>query len=86
VANGWSVISKRGGEFGLHLPPALAGPPIVYQAGHFVSTQGIVNLPAIIIVTIVTAVLVKAFRRARASTRRCRSGRRVWAALLPPRG
>jgi len=45
VANGWSgyfqsVVAK----FGLHLPPALAGPPIVYQAGHFVSTQGIVNL------------------------------------------
>jgi APA family basic amino acid/polyamine antiporter len=60
VANGWSgyfqsVIAK----FGFQLPPALAGPPIVYSAGHFVSTQGVVNLPAILIVALVTAVLVK---------------------------
>jgi basic amino acid/polyamine antiporter, APA family len=62
VANGWSgyfqsVLAK----FGVHLPAALAGPPIIYDtaAGHFVQTSGIVNLPAIIIVAIVTAVLVK---------------------------
>src|SRR4051812_15107572 len=53
VANGWSgyfqsVLAK----FGLHLPAALAGPPIIYDttAGHFVQTAGIVNLPAILIV------------------------------------
>ena len=62
VANGWSgyfqsVLAK----FGAHMPAALAGPPIIYDtvAGHFVQTAGIVNLPAIIIVAIVTAVLVK---------------------------
>jgi APA family basic amino acid/polyamine antiporter len=60
VANGWSgYFQSVMAKFGLQLPPALAGPPIVYQAGHFVSTQGVVNLPAIIIVAIVTAVLVK---------------------------
>src|SRR4249919_559176 len=42
VANGWSgyfqsVVAK----FNLHFPAALSGPPIVYQAGHFVSTQGV---------------------------------------------
>ena len=62
VANGWSgyfqsVIAK----FGLRFPEALAGPPIIYDtaAGHFVRTGGVVNLPAILIVTVVTAVLVK---------------------------
>ena len=62
VANGWSgyfqsVLAK----FDLHFPVALAGPPIVYDtvAGHFVQTAGVVNLPAILIVAVVTAVLVK---------------------------
>src|ERR1700704_594737 len=62
VANGWagdfqSVLAK----FGLRRPPALAGPPIVYDtaAGHFVRTAGVVNLPAILVVTLVTVVLVK---------------------------
>src|SRR6478735_3520550 len=62
VANGWSgyfqsVLAK----FGVQLPAALAGPPIVYDTalGHFVQTAGIVNLPAILIVALVTAVLVK---------------------------
>jgi APA family basic amino acid/polyamine antiporter len=62
VANGWSgyfqsVLAK----FGLHFPTALSGPPIVYDTalGHFVQTGGVVNLPAIIIVTLITIVLVK---------------------------
>ena len=60
VANGWSgyfqsVIAK----FGLAFPNALAGPPIVYKAGEFVKTAGVINLPAVLIVTIVTIVLVK---------------------------
>jgi APA family basic amino acid/polyamine antiporter len=62
VANGWSgyfqsVVAK----FGVHLPAALAGPPIIYDAtaGHFVQTAGVVNLPAVLIVAVVTFVLVK---------------------------
>ena len=62
VANGWSgyfqsVLAK----FNLHFPVALSGPPIIYDtvAGHFVRTGGVVNLPAIIIVAVVTIVLVK---------------------------
>src|ERR1700680_1136216 len=45
----------------MHFPTALAGPPIIYDvnAGHFVRTAGVVNLPAILIVTLVTIVLVK---------------------------
>ena len=62
VANGWSgyfqsVVAK----FGVQLPAALAGPPIIYDAtaGHFVQTAGVVNLPAVLIVAVVTFVLVK---------------------------
>ncbi len=62
VANGWSgyfqsVIAK----FGIHFPAALSGPPIIYDAGagRFVETGGIVNLPAVLIVAVVTFVLVK---------------------------
>src|SRR2546427_1824330 len=62
VANGWSgyfqsVLAK----FGLYFPEALSGPPIVYDtaAGQFVQTGGVINLPAILIVTLVTIVLVK---------------------------
>jgi APA family basic amino acid/polyamine antiporter len=62
VANGWSgYFQTLLPKVGLALPPALAGPPFVYDEalGRFVSTDGIINLPAVIIVAIVTAVLVK---------------------------
>jgi APA family basic amino acid/polyamine antiporter len=62
VANGWSgyfqsVLAK----FGVQLPAALAGPPIIYDtaAGHFVRTAGVINLPAVLIVAVVTLILVK---------------------------
>ena len=62
VANGWSgyfqsVLAK----FSIHFPAALGGPPIVYEAatGHFIRTAGIVNLPAILIIALMTVVLVK---------------------------
>ena len=62
VANGWSgyfqsVLAK----FGANLPAALSGPPIVYEAatGHFIRTAGLVTLPAVLIVALVTVVLVK---------------------------
>jgi APA family basic amino acid/polyamine antiporter len=62
VANGWSgyfqsVLAK----VGIQLPAALSGPPYIYDtaAGHFVRTGGVVNLPAVLIVAIVTYVLVK---------------------------
>ena len=62
VANGWSgYFQSVLASAGLKLPAALAGPPIVYDtaAGHFVQTAGIINLPAVIVVTLVSAVLVK---------------------------
>jgi APA family basic amino acid/polyamine antiporter len=60
VANGWSSFFQSLLPEGF-LPSTLRQAPIVYDAaaGHFVRTDGIVNLPAVIIVLIVTAVLVK---------------------------
>jgi APA family basic amino acid/polyamine antiporter len=60
VANGWSSFFQSLLPAGF-IPDALRQAPIVYDAaaGHFVRTNGIVNLPAVVIVIIVTAVLVK---------------------------
>jgi APA family basic amino acid/polyamine antiporter len=73
VANGWSgYFQTLLPKMGIHLPAALRGPPYIYDenAGHFVQNMikaadgtilgsGFINLPAVIIVAIVTAVLVK---------------------------
>jgi basic amino acid/polyamine antiporter, APA family len=62
VATGWSgyfqsVLAK----VGIELPLALQGSPWRYEAttGHFVSTGSTINLPAILVVLVVTIVLVK---------------------------
>ena len=62
VATGWSgyfqnVLAK----LGVHLPLYVRESPWRYDAasGHFLSTGSFVNLPAIVIVLIVTAILVK---------------------------
>src|SRR5260370_14576798 len=62
VANGWSsyfqsVIAK----FGIELPDTLNKATLIYNktTGHFEVTGAFVNLPAVLIVAIVTAVLVK---------------------------
>src|SRR5512142_2311825 len=65
VATGWSgyfqnVLQK----LGYQLPLALRESPWKYDAklGHFVDTGSFLNLPAIVIVLIVTVVLVKGIR------------------------
>ena len=62
VATGWSgyfqnVLAK----LGVHIPKLLSESPWKWDAaaGHFVSTGSMINLPAIIIVALVTAILVK---------------------------
>ncbi len=60
VANGWSgyfqsVLAK----FGYSFPAVVSSAPWVYKEGHFESTGAWINLPAVLIVIIVTAVLVK---------------------------
>jgi len=62
VANGWSgYFQSLLPKMGIHLPAALSKPPIVYDKvlHEFTRTGGLVNLPAVLIVLIVTAVLVK---------------------------
>lgn len=60
VANGWSgyfqAVLKK---FDIVLPDILAKAPLIYESDKFVWTGAIVNLPAVIIVALVTAVLVK---------------------------
>ena len=62
VATGWSgyfqnVLAK----LGIHVPKLLSESPWKWDAtaGHFVSTGSYINLPAIIIVALVTMILVK---------------------------
>src|SRR5262245_32022211 len=61
VANGWSgYFQTLLPKMGINLPPAIASAPFAYDAnaGGFVGTSGLVNLPAVIVVSIVTYVLV----------------------------
>lgn len=65
VASGWSGYFQsvlRG--FGLHLPPALAGPVVRYdpELGRLVATGAWVNLPALLVVAALTAVLIVGIR------------------------
>jgi APA family basic amino acid/polyamine antiporter len=62
VATGWSGYFQNViGKLGIHVPELFRESPWRYDvgAGEFVRTGSMVNLPAIIIVMIVTAVLVK---------------------------
>src|SRR5512141_792242 len=62
VATGWSgYFQNVMQKVGYQLPLALRESPWKYDAkvGHFISTGSFINLPAIIIVLIVTAILVK---------------------------
>ncbi len=62
VANGWSSYFQEViGKFGWHIPSQFAQAPIVYDKVHhsFTSTGAFCNLPAIIIVAIMTIILVK---------------------------
>ncbi|MBI3651557.1 MAG: amino acid permease [Acidobacteria bacterium] len=63
VANGWSSFFQSLLPDGL-IPHVLTRAPIIYDdaAHQFVKTGSIINLPAVIIVLIVTAVLVKGIR------------------------
>jgi len=67
VANGWSSYFQRvlakinvNGQ-PLQIPEALRGAALSYHeaTGEFVTTNSIINLPAVVIVTIVTIILVK---------------------------
>jgi APA family basic amino acid/polyamine antiporter len=62
VAAGWSgYFQSLLPKIGINLPKAITGSPWVYngETGGFDPTGAVINLPAIVIVLIVTAVLVK---------------------------
>jgi APA family basic amino acid/polyamine antiporter len=65
VAQGWShYFQDFIGIFGLHLPSILSTAPFDYNptVGHIVSTHALLDLPAIVISFIVTAILVIGIR------------------------
>ncbi|HKB81063.1 MAG TPA: amino acid permease [Thermoanaerobaculia bacterium] len=62
VATGWSGYFQDAiGKAGLVLPPTLRGSPWRYDVttGHFLSTGSWINLPAVCVVIVITAILVK---------------------------
>ena len=57
MANGWSSFFQTLlPKVGINLPEAISKAPIIYDpaVGEFVRTNGIVNLPAVIITIIIT--------------------------------
>src|SRR5688572_14409448 len=65
VANGWSGYFQSAlGSFGIHLPMAISGPIVDYdpELGRLVATGSIINLPALLIVAVVTVILVVGIR------------------------
>jgi len=64
VANGWSSYFQEVlGGFGITIPKALNGPVVVYnEAGDVVFTGAWCNLPAILVVAVIAAILVKGIK------------------------
>jgi APA family basic amino acid/polyamine antiporter len=65
VANGWSSYLQSilaAPAIGFELPAVLQKAPIAYEGGEFKFTNAIINLPAVIVVTILTAILVKGIK------------------------
>ncbi len=65
VANGWSGYFQSAlGTFGIVLPTAISGPVVDYdpELGRLVATGSFINLPAVMIVAVVTVILVMGIR------------------------
>jgi basic amino acid/polyamine antiporter, APA family len=63
VANGWSsYLQQILKDFHIALPSALQSAPIAYKEGEYLLTDSIINLPAVIIVFMLTAILVKGIK------------------------
>ena len=65
VANGWSGYFQSAlGSFGIHLPLAISGPVVNYdpELGRLVATGSLINLPALLIVAVVTIILIVGIR------------------------
>jgi basic amino acid/polyamine antiporter, APA family len=63
VAVGWSAyVSQLLSDFGIHLPVAFSHSPFDFLEDHLITTGAILNVPAVLIVAIVTTVLVLGIR------------------------
>jgi basic amino acid/polyamine antiporter, APA family len=63
VATGWSNYFQRIlADFGFALPKAIAAAPIAYENGSFGPSGSIINLPAVVIVAILSAILFKGIK------------------------
>src|SRR4051794_29422074 len=59
VAVGWSgYFAAFLDELGVHIPKALSSAPLNYVDGHFVGTGALLNVPAVVLVLLMTALLV----------------------------
>jgi APA family basic amino acid/polyamine antiporter len=70
VANGWSGYFQEVGKiFGYTVPETLRAPPIEFNAntGQFERTGAYFNLPAVVIVLLLTAILVKGIKESAAA-------------------
>ncbi|WP_010582218.1 amino acid permease [Schlesneria paludicola] len=60
VANGWSgYFQKVIAKLGLHFPAIVSKSIYVFENEHYHATGSLINLPAVLIVAIITAILVK---------------------------
>jgi basic amino acid/polyamine antiporter, APA family len=67
VAVGWSAyFSKLLGDLGIRIPTVLSQAPLDFAHDHLVMTGAILDVPAVLLVLIVTAVLVSGIRQAAA--------------------
>src|ERR1700716_679940 len=63
VAVGWSgYVSQLLSDYGIHLPTAFSQAPLDFAQNHLVTTGAVLNVPAVLIVAIVTTVLVIGIR------------------------
>jgi basic amino acid/polyamine antiporter, APA family len=63
VAVGWSAyFSRLLGDWGIHIPTALSHAPLEFTQDHLVMTGTVLDVPAVLIVVIVAAVLVVGIR------------------------
>jgi len=65
VANGWSSYFQSAvGKLGLHFPVLLRDAPLKYDTvkGHLVHTNSLINLPAVLVVAVITLILVKGIK------------------------
>jgi len=69
VSVGWSgYVTSLLGQFGLHLPAAIASAPFDRGAGHFeiIATGAIINLPAVLIIAAITIICLIGIRQSSA--------------------